>query len=265
MPLRHDDSPAIVAHRILERLDALDWRDDRVVLHDIVLRLQHSSGARDGNERSLSFFKTRQLVDEYRKFFAAHPDFEPRWIFELGIWDGGSTVFWYEVLRPDKLVAVDRADRQDDPLFTRYVASRNAAARIETHWQTDQSDSARLRELAMGMGRPLELVVDDASHTYAPTRTSFETLFPLLRPGGFYVIEDWAWGHWPAYRSPSHPWHKKTPLTPMVHDLVEFQGSAPELVAKLTVNPEFVAVERGEGVIDDARAFTLDQHTVRWK
>ena len=40
-------------------------------------------------------------------------------------------------------------------------------------------------------GEPLDLVIDDASHLYGPTMASFEVLFPRLRPGGLYVIEDW--------------------------------------------------------------------------
>jgi hypothetical protein len=44
---------------------------------------------------------------------------------------------------------------------------------------------------------PLDLVIDDASHIYGPTKASFQALFPLLRPGGLYLIEDWAWAHWP--------------------------------------------------------------------
>jgi hypothetical protein len=46
-------------------------------------------------------------------------------------------------------------------------------------------------------GGPLDLVVDDCSHLYEPTRASFNELFPRLRPGGAYVIEDWVWAHTP--------------------------------------------------------------------
>lgn len=244
-------------------IDALDWREDHVVFADIVLRLEDAPANSDPEVRSIAFFKTRELVDEFRRFFDARPEFAPRRIFELGIWDGGSVVFWNEVLEPEKLVAVDLADRGDDPLFSEYVAARSAGDRIETYWRTDQRDKPRLRELAGRFRGPLDLVVDDASHTYAPTRASFEALFPLLRAGGIYVIEDWAWGHWPDFQSSDHPWRAKTPLTRFVQELVELQGSAPGLLAGVTVNHGFVAVERGSEIVDYPADFNLDRHIVR--
>jgi hypothetical protein len=33
--------------------------------------------------------------------------------------------------------------------------------------------------------------VDDASHQGEHTRSSFDLLWPLVQPGGYYVIEDW--------------------------------------------------------------------------
>ncbi len=75
--------------------------------------------------------------------------------------------------------------------------------RLKPFWAVDQQDSARLREIWQTEFRaPLDLVIDDASHLYGPTKTSFETLFPLLRPGGLYIIEDWAWGHWKEFLAP---------------------------------------------------------------
>jgi hypothetical protein len=40
-------------------------------------------------------------------------------------------------------------------------------------------------------GGPFGLIVDDASHEGEPTRASFDLLWPLVRPGGYYVVEDW--------------------------------------------------------------------------
>ena len=37
-----------------------------------------------------------------------------------------------------------------------------------------------------------DLIVDDASHVGALSAATFALLWPLVRPGGFYVVEDWA-------------------------------------------------------------------------
>jgi len=44
---------------------------------------------------------------------------------------------------------------------------------------------------ALAGGGPFGLVVDDASHDGELTRKSFDLLWPLVRPGGYYVVEDW--------------------------------------------------------------------------
>ena len=45
-----------------------------------------------------------------------------------------------------------------------------------------------------------DLVVDDASHVGHLTVATMRLLWPLLSPGGFYVIEDWMVGlGWPGF------------------------------------------------------------------
>ena len=244
-------------------LDALDWRDDRILLDDLVLRLQERPDDPPLEVDSLAFYKSRAIVDAYRRLLAARPGFEPRRIFEIGIWDGGSTAFWYEVFRPEALVAIDLADREDSPLFERFLERRDAGSAVKTFWRVDQTDTPRLQEIASELGGPLDLVIDDGSHLYGPTRASFEALFPALRPGGLYVIEHWPWGHLEEFRRPDHPWAGEIPLTRLVHDLVELQGSSPELVAGVDVGYAFVVVERGPARLYELRAFSLDAHTVR--
>lgn len=58
--------------------------------------------------------------------------------------------------------------------------------------QSNQSLICQLTTQYMGEGRCIDLVVDDASHVPAPTRDSCETLFPRIRPGGNYIVEDYA-------------------------------------------------------------------------
>lgn len=62
--------------------------------------------------------------------------------------------------------------------------------RIRTH-VGDQSSPACLERLNAEHG-PFDVIIDDGSHQQAHIITSFLTLFPLLSPGGIYVIEDMA-------------------------------------------------------------------------
>lgn len=64
--------------------------------------------------------------------------------------------------------------------------------------QCDQSDHASLTEVARGIGE-LDVIIDDGSHVSEDTITSFRTLFPLLKPGGVYVVEDVQTSYWPGW------------------------------------------------------------------
>ena len=79
-----------------------------------------------------------------------------------------------------------------------------------------------LRELA----DELDLVVDDASHTYEETKASFEFLFPLLRPGGIYVIEDWSWAHRPDYQSSDARFSNRHALSNLLFEQIMLLGSS---------------------------------------
>lgn len=61
-------------------------------------------------------------------------------------------------------------------------------ARI-TALRADQSDPDALRQAVNGCP-PFDLVVDDGSHVGSHIITTFDVLFPKVRPGGYYAIED---------------------------------------------------------------------------
>lgn len=64
--------------------------------------------------------------------------------------------------------------------------------------QGDQSDPEFLDELGCQLG-PFDIVIDDGSHINDHVQTSFGSLFPHVRPGGLYVIEDLQTAYWPGY------------------------------------------------------------------
>lgn len=107
-------------------------------------------------------------------------------------------------------------------------------------------------------------MIDDASHLYRQTRASFEALFPLLRPGGLYIIEDWPWGHVPEYIAPDHPFFAgEEPLTRLVVELIEAAGTSTQLILSMVMYHCFVVVERGPQQLDKATHFNLEDHIIR--
>lgn len=62
----------------------------------------------------------------------------------------------------------------------------------------NQCDAALLAELAGRIG-PLDIVIDDGSHLSDDVLAAFHALFPRLRPGGIYVIEDLQTSYWPGW------------------------------------------------------------------
>jgi cephalosporin hydroxylase len=244
--------------------DRLVWQRDRMLLDDLVFRLERYRSADWNGGDHFRFYKIKELVDQYANFFSRRSDFHPERVMELGIYDGGSTAFWYELFWPQKQVALDIQDQTDTPYFRRYVESRGVGGRIKTYWKTIQSDKARLRTIVeTEFDGPLDLVIDDASHLYRQTRASFEALFPLLMPSGLYIIEDWAWGHWPEYSSPDHPWAGKEPLTQLVVELIEAAGTSNQLISSIVVYQGFVVLERGPQQLDKATNFNLEDYTIR--
>jgi Methyltransferase domain len=240
-----------------EMFEKLAWYPDRMLLDDLVFRLQHYANDNwELRDQCFLFYKIKFLIDQYAEFWSHRQAFHARNILELGMWDGGSIAFWFEYFSPDKHVGVDLQQREDSQYFKHYKTSRDLDQRIATYWGIDQGDSARLREIVQAEFKgPLDLVIDDASHMYDLTKKSFETLFPLLRPGGLYVIEDWAWGHWAEFQRPG-----EIPLTRLIFELTAATGSCHECswVSHISIFQGFAVIERGEIPSTAISDFKLD-------
>lgn len=70
--------------------------------------------------------------------------------------------------------------------------------------QGDQGDPQFLDSLARRYG-PFDIVIDDGSHISGHILTSFKALFPHLRPGGMYVVEDLLTAYWPRWGGDDAP------------------------------------------------------------
>lgn len=98
-------------------------------------------------------------------------------LLELGVWHGASLRMWLEYLPNAQIIGIDTSDPIviDDPNVT--------------IWQADQCDPELGPHIRKWCG-DLDMIIDDASHISSKTIASFKNLWPYLKPGGWYVIED---------------------------------------------------------------------------
>ena len=96
------------------------------------------------------------------------------------------------LFQPHKLLAFDIRSKSPAAL-EQFLDQQRLRERVSVHPDVDQSDDGALRKCLRDNDiSRLDMVVDDASHLLIPTLVSFNLLFPLLRAGGLYVIEDWS-------------------------------------------------------------------------
>lgn len=98
-------------------------------------------------------------------------------VLEIGVQRGGGLEMFQDFFPMGRVVGVDI-----DPDA---VWPEGAVCIV-----ADQTDE-RLPDL---VGGPFDLIVDDASHDGEKTSITLNALFPLVKPGGYYVIEDWGVG-----------------------------------------------------------------------
>lgn len=109
-------------------------------------------------------------------------------VLEIGVYRGGGLEMLRQYLGPEaQLVGIDI-----DEAAERAVGGRHA---VELG---DQADPEFLRGVEERHG-PFDVVIDDGGHTMRQQIASVETLFPHLRAGGTYLVEDTHTSYWPEY------------------------------------------------------------------
>lgn len=106
-------------------------------------------------------------------------------ILEIGVHRAASLKMWAEFFEQATIYGVDT-----DPVCSKFEAGR---IKIIISAQADKGLPALLA------GISFNLIIDDGSHLTSDQITSFHLLFPLLRPGGLYVVEDTCTSYWPPF------------------------------------------------------------------
>jgi hypothetical protein len=196
--------------------------------------------------------KAKSMVEDLLKIA---PD-PAEYIFDLGIYKGGSIALYHELFQPKRLVGVELSPHRVTAL-DKFISDYALDETILLHYATRQEDRERLTSIVredFGDGL-LDLVVDDCSHQFEQTRASFNVLFPRVRSGGLYIIEDWGWAHWQGdpWQGGTGPYAKEQdPLSKLILEIVMVSASRRGLVRRVTMDGTTVYVERGSEVVSDA-------------
>jgi cephalosporin hydroxylase len=109
-------------------------------------------------------------------------------VLEIGVSHGGSLQMWKKYFgRRARIIGMDVDER------TRKLAEPRVEIVIG-----DQSSREFMRELAVTHG-PFDIVIDDGGHTMEQQIVSFEELWPHVRNGGTYLVEDLHTSYWPEF------------------------------------------------------------------
>ena len=104
--------------------------------------------------------------------------FEPVRLLEIGIKTGASLRMWEAYFPRGTVFGMDLNPKQEKD-----------SDRIHT-FVGNQEKRADLQACIEWIGEPLDIIIDDGGHTMLQQQVTLATLFPSLKPGGIYVVED---------------------------------------------------------------------------
>lgn len=113
-------------------------------------------------------------------------------ILEIGVAQGQSVKMWCDYF-PNAVIHGADIDPNSK-------VCESYSPRIKFHL-TDQSNDIQLKDLEP-FG-PFDVIIDDGNHWWKEQILSFQMLFPFVKKGGIYVVEDSCTSYWPEYNN--HP------------------------------------------------------------
>jgi hypothetical protein len=138
----------------------------------------------DGNMTSGKHSKWHNYSEPYAYYFAAIKD-KPIKFLEIGMHRGVSVQLWENYFKNAELHFVDINFN-----LVQYFSKRSR------YHLADQADPNQLIQVMKETGGEFDIIIEDGGHTMVQQITSFVTLFPYLKSGGLYIIEDLHTSYW---------------------------------------------------------------------
>jgi len=138
--------------------------------------------------------KPVKFYEIYDRYFSAFSE-RSITLLELGVHSGESLKVWASYFPRGNIIGVDITESGADfSVYPNIVFERG-----------DQADPDRLKEILLSHAPDgLDIIIDDASHIGHKSAVSYAALFPCLKPGGLYAIEDWGTGYFDDWPDGSH-------------------------------------------------------------
>lgn len=240
--------------------EKIDWKSEKsFAIGAVTFDIDTTQNRAREITGDLSLSKQLPYLDSYFRYVDLTAI---RNVVEVGFFRGGGAGFFFELLAPEKLVTLELRPHKE-PSFEAYRAADPVRVeRLKNFHGVDQSDKQRLRAiLDEEFTSPIDLVVDDASHLYAPTRASFEVIFPRVAPGGYYIVEDWGWAHRPGtFQQSDGLWADKPALSNFIFELLMLQATNPFWFENVVVLPYMLIIRAG--VHKPMQEFSIDDSMV---
>jgi len=150
-------------------------------------------------------------------------------ILEIGVAQGQSMRMWADYFTKATIHGADISEASQ--------ICESYSDRIKFHL-IDQSNEAQLKNLEQFS--PFDLIIDDGNHFWKEQILTFNTLFPYVRKGGIYIVEDTTTSYWEYYNN--NPISTVEYFKTFVDD-IHFKGVA----GSVPINPpqEFGSMEKG--------------------
>lgn len=134
--------------------------------------------------------KPLSYYSKYEAFLRNHFKGNIESIVEIGTFDGESARILSTSFPKATVLTIDLERRDlDFDLFPNIY-----------YQVADQTDALALVEVINHHFKSgVDLVIDDASHFGAYSLATFNALFPLVKSGGAYFVEDWGTGYWSSW------------------------------------------------------------------
>ncbi len=128
--------------------------------------------------------KPHAYAPHYERCFAALRD-QPIKLLEIGVGGGEGIRMWLEYFGMAEVFGVDKQHDNNEwdtpgssptPRYTFVTGDQSS----DTFWQCFMAD----------YGRDWDIIIDDGGHYANQVITTFNNLWPVVKPGGFYAVED---------------------------------------------------------------------------